>query len=126
MNDEIVFMPYCSSTATAVPRVDQQESGVATKTSYALFLLYMLFAPVGPRRPPGQQPRSGPALSVKGSDLCLLDKASNVSSTPTGRRDARAVASARDDDPTPFGHVAVFAPAEDARRASRRRHRHAR
>ncbi len=118
MNDEIVFMPYSVLNGDRGAHASiSGKSGVATKTSYALFLLYMLFETDW-----GLKARNASAhdrallFSVKGADLCLLDKANNlfVGTNPTGvtargQWEALGVA-----DPGPFRDVAVFAPAEDA------------
>lgn len=118
MNDEIVFMPYSFLNGDRGAHASiSGKSGVATKTSYALFLLYMLF-----ETPWGLKARNASAhdrallFSVKGSDLCLLDKPSNVfvDTNPTGATARAQWAALGVRDPGPFRDVAVFAPAEDA------------
>jgi DNA helicase HerA-like ATPase len=118
MNDEIVFMPYSFLNGDRSAHASiSGKSGVATKTSYALFLLYMLFETRWGVEARAANPHDRALLfSVKGSDLCLLDRHSNVLSGT----DARASDALRQwhalgvDDPQPFSNVAVYAPAEEA------------
>lgn len=85
-------------------------SGVATKTTYALFLLYMLFetpqgrAMLGPRAP---QTRAL-VFSVKGEDLLHLDRSN---SKFAGRPEAAAGWAALGvENPGPFTDVELFTP----------------
>ena len=74
------------------------KSGVATKTSYALFLLYMMFETHwGLRARGGSSHDRAVVFSVKGSDLCLLDRANNrfVDTDEVGRAGQGAVDAAR-------------------------------
>jgi DNA helicase HerA-like ATPase len=118
MNDEIVFMPYSFLNGDRGAHASiSGKSGVATKTSYALFLLYMLFETHWGKTARHGSPHDRALLfSVKGADLCLLDKPNNVfvDTNPAGAaaRDQWAALEVR--DPGPFRHVAVFAPAADA------------
>lgn len=118
MNDEIVFMPYSFLNGDKGAHVSiSGKSGVATKTSYALYLLYTLF-----ETPPGVTARRANShdksliFSVKGADLCLLDKANNVfvDTNDVGVKAKQDWAALGIPDPKPFQSVDVFAPAEDA------------
>jgi DNA helicase HerA-like ATPase len=118
MNDEVVFVPYSFLNGERGAHASiSGKSGVATKTSYALFLLYVLFETHWGLRARNANPHDRALLfSVKGSDLCLLDRHSNVfvDTNPTGalaREQWRALGI---DEPKPFSSVAVYAPAEDA------------
>ncbi len=118
MHDEIVFIPYSFLNGDRGAHASiSGKSGVATKTSYALFLLYMLFETRwGTEARHANVHDRALLFSVKGADLCLLDQANNVfvDTNPTGR-DARAQWAALGvADPAPFQRVAVYAPAEDA------------
>jgi hypothetical protein len=85
-------------------------SGVATKTTYALFLLYMLFetqqgrAMLGPRAP---QTRAL-VFSVKGEDLLHLDRANAKFPTRPGAAEQWAALGV--EDPGPFTDVELYAP----------------
>lgn len=118
MNDEIVFMPYSFLNGERGAHASiSGKSGVATKTSYALFLLYMLFETEWGLRVRDASAHDRAVLfSVKGADLCLLDQANNlfVETNPVGR-DARAQwARLEVHDPGPFRDVGVYAPAADS------------
>jgi hypothetical protein len=78
-------------------------SGVATKTSYATFLLYAMFHTdvLGPAR----QHSKALIFNVKGEDLLFLDRP-NVALTP----DRRAKYYELELQPEPFQSVRVFAP----------------
>lgn len=85
-------------------------SGVATKTSYALFLLYMLFETLEGRRLLGARAPQTRALvfAVKGEDLMHLDRA-NAKFT----RQAQAAEQWRRlsvESPGPFRNVQLYAP----------------
>lgn len=118
MNDEIVFMPYSFLNGDRGAHASiSGKSGVATKTSYALFLLYMLFETHwGDRARQASAHDRALLFSVKGADLCLLDKANRVldPATEVGERALAQWRSLEVDDPRPFQDVGVFAPAEDA------------
>jgi DNA helicase HerA-like ATPase len=90
------------------------KSGVATKTSYALFLLYLMFETAWGQRVRGRGAASDRALvfSVKGEDLLHLDRRNTDFAPGTVRGDeARAQWAALDvPDPTPFQHVTFYAP----------------
>ena len=79
-------------------------SGVATKTSYALFLLYSLFHSAALRDAPNTK---AIVFNVKGEDLLWLDK-------PNRHLDdtARAFYEAAGLPVGPFGSVGVWAPAQ--------------
>jgi hypothetical protein len=85
-------------------------SGVATKTTYALFLLYVLFeteagrAMLGPRAP---QTRAL-VFSVKGEDLLHLDRANAKFPTRPGAVEQWAALGV--DAPGPFTDVELYAP----------------
>lgn len=118
MNDEIVFMPYSFLNGDKGAHVSiSGKSGVATKTSYALFLLYSLFETERGVTARGANSHDRALLfSVKGSDLCLLDKPNNrfVDTDEMGVEAMRQWAALGVPDPHPFQNVDVFAPAEDA------------
>jgi DNA helicase HerA-like ATPase len=118
MNGEIVFMPYSFLNGDKGAHVSiSGKSGVATKTSYALFLLYMLFETRwGLRARGGSSHDRAVVFSVKGSDLCLLDRANNrfVDTDDVGVLAKQQWTMLGVPDPRPFQDVAVFAPAEDA------------
>lgn len=119
MNDERVFMPYSFLNGDRGAHVSiSGKSGVATKTSYALFLLYMLF-----ETDQGIAARGGSAhdravvFSVKGSDLCVLDKPNNrfhVDDELGVEAMAQWLKLVGEENPGPFRNVAVYAPAEEA------------
>ncbi|MEI2816006.1 MAG: ATP-binding protein [Microthrixaceae bacterium] len=118
MGDEPVYMPYSFLNGDKGGHVSiSGKSGVATKTSYALYLLYTLFeTEFGRRARRGSAHDRALVFSVKGSDLCLLDKPNNrfVDTDPVGveaRRQWRLLGVA---DPRPFTDLEVFAPAEDS------------
>lgn len=116
LNGSPVFAPFSFLNGERGAHVSiSGKSGVATKTSYALFLLHMLFETRFGLTARQSNPSDRALIfSVKGADLCLLDKRSNVVFGGDERGQA-----ALDDwarlgipDPQPFGSVAVFAPAE--------------
>ena len=118
MGDEVVFLPYSFLNGDAGAHVSiSGKSGVATKTSYALFLLYTLFESASGRRARGAAGAHDRALvfSVKGEDLCVLDRPNRrfVDTDETGAEGRRLWAILGEDDPGPFQRVAVHAPAED-------------
>jgi len=118
MNDERVFIPYSFLNGDKGAHVSiSGKSGVATKTSYALFLLYMLFeTPYGVTARRGNSHDRALLFSVKGADLCLLDKR-NREFTETSGIGVKAMEEWQAlgvDNPQPFANVDVFAPAEDA------------
>src|SRR5207244_7944024 len=85
-------------------------SGVATKTSYALFLLYMLFETSEGRSLLGPAAPATRALvfNVKGEDLLHIDRRNArypVQSDATRRWQALGVA-----EPRPFQRVRLYAP----------------
>ena len=118
MNDEIVFIPYSFLNGERGAHASiSGKSGVATKTSYALFLLYVLFETHwGLKARKGSPHDRALVFSVKGADLCLLDKHNNVfvDTDPRGEEAKAQWARLGIDDPRPFENVAVYAPAEDA------------
>ncbi len=85
-------------------------SGVATKTSYALFLLYTLFeTPAGRRMLGAHAPNTRAIIfNVKGEDLLHLDRP-NVKFESNSDA-ARQWASLGVDEPGPFRDVRVYAP----------------
>lgn len=89
------------------------KSGVATKTSYALFLLYLLFeTPWGARvRGPNAAERAV-VFCVKGEDLLHLDRPNREFFTDTPKaRDAQAAWTRLGvENPGPFQNVRVYAP----------------
>ena len=119
MNDELVFLPYSFLNGDRGAHVSiSGKSGVATKTSYALFLLYVLFETRWGTTARGANAHDRAVVfSVKGSDLCVLDKANNRfhADDEVG---AEAMAQweriVDDPNPGPFTDIAVYAPAEDA------------
>ena len=118
MGDEVVFMPYSFLNGDKGGHVSiSGKSGVATKTSYALYLLYTLFetdAGVAARK--GNAHDRALVFSVKGSDLCLLDRRNNrfVDTDPVGVEAKRQWQALGVRDPHPFSNLDVFAPAEDS------------
>jgi DNA helicase HerA-like ATPase len=85
-------------------------SGVATKTSYALFLLYMLFETAAGRRLLGASSPQTRALvfNVKGEDLLHLDRPNAVFARRPGAREQwRALGV---DDPGRFERVRTYVP----------------
>jgi uncharacterized protein len=117
MNGEIVFMPYSFLNGERGAHASiSGKSGVATKTSYALFLLYMLFETKwGSRARRGSSHDKAVVFSVKGSDLCVLDKPNNrfVDTDEIGVIAQRQWAQLEVENPQPFKDVAVYAPAEE-------------
>lgn len=85
-------------------------SGVATKTSYALFFLYMLFETEAGRAMLGQSSPLTRALvfNVKGEDLLHIDRA-NAKFAPEGTA-AEQWISLGVEHPGPFTDVALYAP----------------
>jgi DNA helicase HerA-like ATPase len=118
MNDEIVFIPYSFLNGDRGAHASiSGKSGVATKTSYALFLLYILFeTDWGVTARKANAHDRSLLFSVKGSDLCLLDQHNNVfvETDPRGVEAREQWAKLGVPDPKPFTKVAVYAPAEDA------------
>jgi len=90
------------------------KSGVATKTSYALFLLYLLFeTPYGARvRGVGAAADRAVVFSVKGEDLLHLDRPNTAFFTDTDQAREAQASWARLGLPEvqPFRHVQVYAP----------------
>jgi hypothetical protein len=85
-------------------------SGVATKTSYALFLLYMLFETAEGRRLLGASSPQTRALvfNVKGEDLVHLDRPNRkFPGRPEASEQWRALGVA---DPGPFQRVRIYSP----------------
>lgn len=119
MNNELVFLPYSFLNGDRGAHVSiSGKSGVATKTSYALFLLYMLFeTDWGITARNGSNHDRAVVFSVKGSDLCVIDKVNNRFH---GDDEVGAEAMAQweflvgNDNPGPFSDVGVYAPAEEA------------
>jgi len=118
MNDDVVFMPYSFLNGDKGGHVSiSGKSGVATKTSYALYLLYTLFetrAGLTARR--GNVHDRALVFSVKGSDLCVLDQPNNrfLDTDPVGVEAKRQWRALDVPDPHPFRNLDVFAPAEDS------------
>ncbi len=85
-------------------------SGVATKTSYALFLLYMLFETEEGRRLLGPHGPNTHALvfNVKGEDLLHIDRPNSKYKTPSDA--ANQWKSLGVENPGKFGSVALYAP----------------
>lgn len=119
MSDEVVYLPYSFLNGDAGAHVSiSGKSGVATKTSYALFLLYTLFETDAGRRARGAAGAHDRALvfSVKGEDLCVLDKPNRrfTDADELGAEGLRLWRILGEADPGPFQRVAVHAPAEDS------------
>lgn len=118
MNDEPVYMPYTFLNGDRGAHASiSGKSGVATKTSYALFLLYMLFeTDAGVRARGASSHDRSLVFSVKGSDLCLLDKPNNqfVDGDEVGEKAmdqwGHLIGNRK---PGPFTKVAVYAPAAE-------------
>jgi hypothetical protein len=89
-------------------------SGVATKTSYALFLLYMLFETEEGRRLLGQHAPGTHALvfNVKGEDLLHIDRpnAKYADRSKVGAESAAQWRALGVDAPGKFNSVALYAP----------------
>jgi uncharacterized protein len=85
-------------------------SGVATKTSYALFFLYMLFETPGGRRLLGTSAPLTRALvfNVKGEDLMHIDRPNAKSAKNSAA--AEQWRSLGVDEPGPFKRVRFYAP----------------
>jgi uncharacterized protein len=85
-------------------------SGVATKTSYATFLLYMLFETEQGRQLLGTRAAGARALlfNVKGEDLLHLDRPNLRLGERPGVMEEWAALGV--DAPGPFGDVGIFAP----------------
>ncbi len=118
MHGEVVFVPYSFLNGDRGAHVSiSGKSGVATKTSYALFLLYLLFETRwGTTARQGNPSDSAVLFSVKGADLCLLDKHNKPFNGATdmaaeAHQQWRALGV---EHPGPFKRFAVYAPAEDA------------
>jgi DNA helicase HerA-like ATPase len=90
------------------------KSGVATKTSYALFLLYLMFETRWGRVVRGRGAASDRAVvfSVKGEDLLHLDKPNNEFAAGTERGDEARVQwrELEVPEPAPFKNVTFYAP----------------
>jgi uncharacterized protein len=85
-------------------------SGVATKTSYALFMLYMLMETPEGRKLLGRHLTQTKAIvfNVKGGDLLHLDRPNaKFASDDRAKEMWRALGV---EDPKPFGSVSIFAP----------------
>ncbi|WP_300011094.1 ATP-binding protein [Pseudonocardia sp.] len=100
------------------------KSGVATKTSYALFLLYLLFETrYGAQvRGPGAAGDRAVVFSVKGEDLLHLDRPNTAFFADTDQAREAQVGWARLGLPEvgPFRHVRVYAPrSEEDERGTR-------
>lgn len=119
MNGQVVFFPYSFLNGDKGAHVSiSGKSGVATKTSYALFLLYMLFETDDGKRARGASPHDRSVVfSVKGEDLLCIDQPN--SKFITGEAEAEDAADQWQaligtPTPGPFTQVAAYAPAEDA------------
>src|SRR5205809_1602573 len=91
-------------------------SGVATKTSYALFLLYMLFETAEGRRLLGASSPQTRALvfNVKGEDLLHIDRPNaRFARQPAAREQWRAVGV---EEPGRFERVRIYVPRSPASR----------
>jgi DNA helicase HerA-like ATPase len=91
-------------------------SGVATKTSYALFLLYMLFETARGRRLLGEHSANTRALvfNVKGEDLLQIDRPNRrFSQHPEALSGWRSLGV---EDPGVFRRVRLYAPRSDRSR----------
>ena len=89
------------------------KSGVATKTSYALFLLYLMFETAwGVRVRGGNAADRALVFSVKGEDLLHLDRPNRVffADTDEAREAQAAWAALGVEQPGPFHHVRICAP----------------
>lgn len=89
------------------------KSGVATKTSYALFLLYLLFeTDWGARVRGANAAERAVVFCVKGEDLLHLDRANRdfFSDTPRAVDAQAAWARLGVENPGPFRNVRVYAP----------------
>lgn len=119
MNDMPVFVPYSFLNGDRGAHVSiSGKSGVATKTSYAMYLLYVLFeTPWGLRARGGSAHDRAVVFSVKGSDLCVIDKP-NKRFNENDELGADAIAQwgvlLDDPRPGPFRNVGVYAPAESS------------
>ncbi len=119
MNDQIVFLPYTFLNGDRGAHVSiSGKSGVATKTSYALFLLYILFETDAGRQARGWSAHDRAVIfSVKGEDLMCIDQPNAKFLAGEGETAEAAgqwqtlIGSLR---PGPFTQVAAYAPAEDA------------
>ena len=85
-------------------------SGVATKTSYALFTLYMLFETPQGRALLGAHAPNTKALvfNVKGEDLLHLDRPNSRFATTEGAREGWAALGV--EEPGPFRSVRFYSP----------------
>lgn len=86
-------------------------SGVATKTSYALFVLYMLMETAEGRALLGRHVHDTKAIvfNVKGEDLLHIDRPNSKFGDDAGAREMwRALGV---DQPAPFQNVGIFVPA---------------
>ncbi len=85
-------------------------SGVATKTSYALFTLYMLFETPQGRALLGAHAPNTKALvfNVKGEDLLHLDRPNSRFATTDGAREGWAALGV--EEPGPFRSVRFYSP----------------
>ncbi len=83
-------------------------SGVAAKTSYALFLLHMIFETAAGKTLLGEHAASTKALvfNVKGEDLLHLDRPNKLFTEAERERWARLGV----EDPKPFGQVSFHVP----------------
>ncbi len=119
MNNETVFMPYSFLNGDRGAHVSiSGKSGVATKTSYALFLLYVLFETEwGVTARKASSHDRAVVFSVKGTDLCVIDKANRrLHADDEIGADAMAQWSilVGKQNPGPFSDVGVYVPAEEA------------
>lgn len=87
-------------------------SGVATKTSYAMFLLYMLFETRRGRELLGPAATGARALvfNVKGEDLLHLDRPNAAFENYPGAAEQWAALGVPDSEIGPFTDVRVYAP----------------
>ena len=110
-SDEPVFADFAFMSGEKGGHVSiSGVSGVATKTSYALFLLYMLFETELGRRLLGRYAPNTHALvfNVKGEDLLHIDRRNAKFSE--GSAEARAWAKLGVSAPGPFTSVRLYAP----------------
>ncbi len=119
MTGQPVYIPYGFLSGESGAHVSiSGKSGIATKTSYALYLLYVLFETTLGRTARGMNAAHDRAIvfSVKGADLMLLDKPNakfgfGDEGDVEAREMWRTIRAGDDDTPQPFSDIEVFAPA---------------
>ncbi len=120
MNDERVYFPYSFLNGEKGAHVSiSGKSGIATKTSYALFLLYMLFETEIGKQVRGESADHDRAVifSVKGEDLLCIDKPNakfldeKDEAADAGRQWSALIDTLT---PGPFKQISAYAPAKKA------------